>query len=122
MKAEVLQVQFVRFDSSHSEGPEQAAGSTSTAGWHTGVRCKASGFRWRLSGCRLIINRGFVSRVVSGLCSLVFHRSYDVLVGRQVRGALPKVTLTHGVLTAADHFLIGWHVVRSWVAGKRQKF
>ncbi len=70
----------------------------------------------RLSGSRCgITQRGALIGVVRGFCSLVFHSSYDVLVGRQLGDALAKVTLADGVVAAANDLLVAWHVECSWV-------
>lgn len=57
----------------------------------------------------LIVQRGGLGGVVGGLRSLVFHSSYDVLVGRQLGGALTKVAVADRVVVGADDLLVAGH-------------
>lgn len=58
-----------------------------------------------------------LARVVGGIRPLVLHGSNDVLVGRQLGGAVAEVTLAHGELVAAHHLVVARHAERRRVHG-----
>lgn len=53
-----------------------------------------------------------LGRVVGGIRPLVLHGGNDVLIGRQLGGALAEVTLADGELVAADDFVVARHAER----------
>lgn len=108
LEAEILQVQFVRLDPPHAEGPQQTAGPAAAAGRYVRVGCGAwrRGLRGGLSRGRRV---GGGTRVLGGLRPLVLHGGEDVLVGRQLGSALAEVALPDGKLVAAHHLVVAWH-------------
>lgn len=120
LEAEILQVQFVRLDPPHAEGPQQTAGPAAAAGGHAGVGRGAR--RWGLRGGlsrsgRAVGEMRVLARVVGGTRPLVLHGGDDVLVGWQLGGALAEVALPDGKLVAADDLIVAWHTKRRRVHG-----
>lgn len=121
LEAEILQVQFVRLDPPHAEGPQQTAGPAAVAGGHARVERGArrrGGLRVGLRRSRRAVGEMRVlGRVVGGIRPLVLHGGDDVLVGWQLGGALPEVALPDRKLIAADDLIVAWHAERRSVHG-----
>lgn len=124
LQAEILQVQFVRLYPPHAEGPQQAAGPAAAAGGHAGVG-RGTGCRGHLAGLswsrRAVGEVRVLGRVDGGIRPLVLHGGNDVLVGRQLGGALAEVTVADGELVAADDLVVARHAERRRVHGPDEK-
>lgn len=112
LEAEILQVQFVRLDPPDAEGPQQAAGPAAAAGRYArvGRGARRRGLRGGLSRGRRVVGwTRVLGRVFGGLRPLVLHGGEDVLVGRQLGGALAEVALPDGKLVTAHHLVVARH-------------
>lgn len=118
LEAEILQVQFVRLYPPHAEGPQQTAGPAAAADGRARVG-RGAGRRGLCRGLsrRAVGETRALGGVVGGIRPLVLHGGNDVLIGRQLGGALAEVTLADGELVAADHLVIARHAERRRVHG-----